>query len=76
MVGARADALVTDRAASSLLGVPPDQLLDALVFSSPGSPWRDVMVAGRWVLQAHQHAQAGLITRRFEQAMDELWRQG
>jgi formimidoylglutamate deiminase len=46
--GARADALVADLQDAPLLGVPSERLLDALVFSSPGRPWRDVMVAGRW----------------------------
>ena len=50
--GARADLLVVDCTSDALLGMPADALLDALVFSSPGRPWRDVMVAGRWVLDA------------------------
>jgi formimidoylglutamate deiminase len=72
-VGARADALVVDVEDHSLLGIPPRQLLDALVFSSPGRPWRDVMVAGRWVVREHRHAGAERIARRFAQAMHELW---
>jgi formimidoylglutamate deiminase len=53
--GARADLLVVDTEDESLLGVPDGQLLDALVFSSPSRPWRDVMVAGRWVVCNHCH---------------------
>jgi formimidoylglutamate deiminase len=53
--GARADLLVVDTDDESLLGVPDGQLLDALVFSSPCRPWRDVLVAGRWVLRNHRH---------------------
>jgi formimidoylglutamate deiminase len=71
--GARADLLVVDTRDHCLLGIPPPQLLDALVFSSPGRPWRDVMVAGRWVVQNHVHSQAAVIAQRFEQAMHELW---
>ena len=71
--GARADALVIDAQSASLLGTPSAQLLDALVFSSPGRPWRDVMVAGTWVVQDHHHAAAGGIARRFETAMQEIW---
>jgi len=71
--GARADALVADLNAASLLGVPADRLLDALVFSSPARPWRDVMVAGRWVLSGRQHAGHERIARRFEAAMQALW---
>ena len=33
-------------------------LLDALVFSSPGRPFRDVLVAGRWAVREHRQAQA------------------
>jgi formimidoylglutamate deiminase len=71
--GARADALVIDAQSASLLGTPPAQLLDALVFSSPGRPWRDVLVAGKWVVQDHHHAAAAPIARRFEAAMQEIW---
>ncbi len=53
--GARADLLVVDGHDHAMLGVPPAQLLDALVFSSPGRPWRDVMVAGRFVVREHRH---------------------
>jgi formimidoylglutamate deiminase len=70
--GARADALVVDVQDSSLLGIPGERLLDALVFSSPGRPWRDVLVAGRWVVRGHRHAQAEAIASRFAAAMDEL----
>lgn len=53
--GARADLLVVDTDDESLLGVPDGQLLDALVFSSPARPWRDVLVAGRWVIRNRRH---------------------
>jgi formimidoylglutamate deiminase len=53
--GARADLLVVNTESESLLGVPDAQLLDALVFSSPSRSWRDVMVAGRWVVRNRRH---------------------
>ena len=68
--GARADLLVVDTEDESLLGVPDGQLLDALVFSSPSRPWRDVLVAGRWVLCNHRH-DAG-VAPAFKAAMSEL----
>ena len=71
--GARADLLVVDPKDHALLGVPADRLLDALVFSSPGRPWRDVMVAGRWVVRDHRHAGAAEAAARFEGAMHALW---
>lgn len=73
VAGARADALVVDTRSSHLLGIPPDRLLDAIVFSSPGRPWRDVMVAGRWVVQDHRHPAGTDIAARFEAAMHDLW---
>ena len=70
--GARADALLVDTTSANLLGMPTARLLDALVFSSPAEPWRDVMVAGRWVCTAGQHPRAAAINRDFFQAMAEM----
>jgi formimidoylglutamate deiminase len=72
-VGARADLLVADPDDASLLGLPRSRWLDALVFSSPGRPWRDVMVAGRWALRKHHHARVERIGADFAQAMRGLW---
>jgi formimidoylglutamate deiminase len=71
--GARADLLVVDRHDPALLGVPAEQWLDALVFSSPCRPWRDVMVGGRWVIGDHRHAAAERIADDFAAAMHALW---
>jgi len=72
VAGARADALVVDPGADAMLGVAPERSLDALVFSSPSAPWRDVMVAGRWVIRDGVHAEARSIGERFAAAMREL----
>ncbi len=72
-IGARADLLVMDKNEASLIGVPDQHSLDALLFSSPASPWRDVMVAGKWAVRAHHHAGAGAIAGRFSEAMHQLW---
>ena len=72
VAGARADALVVDPRADALLGVAPERSLDALVFSSPTAPWRDVMVAGRWVIRAGVHTEGQAIGARFAAAMREL----
>ena len=72
-VGARADALVADSTDPVLLGVPAARTLDALVFSSPSRPWRDVMVSGRWVIRDRHHAQQASIAHAFAAAMTELW---
>ena len=75
VVGARADLLVVDRSDTSLLGIADSQLLDVLVFSSPGRPWRDVMVSGRWLIKDHQHPAAEPVAARFERVMAHLWRE-
>ena len=74
VAGARADLLVADARTPSLIGVPFDRTLDALVFSSPSAPWRDVMVAGRWVVRDRGHDREDAIAARFEAAMHTLWR--
>ena len=51
-LGQRADFQVVDTEAPALLGLPPEQLLDALVFSSPQAQPRAVYVAGRLVQPA------------------------
>ena len=68
-VGARADLLVLDMQDSALLGVPDERLLDALVFSGPSRPFRDVMVAGRRVPRRAD------IAARFADAMHALWQE-
>ena len=73
VAGARADALVADPADPALLGVPGSRWLDTLVFSSPGRPWRDVMVAGRWIIRGHHHTRAEAVAAAFTTAMNELW---
>jgi len=72
-VGARADLLVVDTAAPALLGIPQSHTLDAMVFSSPNRPFRDVLVAGRWVTRNHQTPHAARIAQRFVATMQELW---
>jgi formimidoylglutamate deiminase len=71
--GARADLLVADPACDALRGVPPASLLDALVFAGAVRPWRDVMVAGRWVLRDGTHGAGAVPAERFDAAMAELW---
>ena len=66
-VGQRADFLVLDTQAPSLLGIPPEQLLDALVFSSgAGSGIATVHVAGAAVPRAET-------APAFTRAMRALW---
>jgi len=70
--GARADALVLNREADALRGLPDEALLDAVVFGSNGSPWQSVWVAGR----ARPWRAPQRVGDAFEQAMRELWLPG
>ena len=67
--GARADLLVADPDDAALAGVPEDRVLDALVFSSPSRPWRDVMVAGRWAVQDGRHGRSAELQRAYAHAV-------
>ncbi|MBE7522014.1 MAG: formimidoylglutamate deiminase [Burkholderiales bacterium] len=71
--GARADLLVADPGDPALAGIPAPRVLDAIVFSGPARPWRDVMVAGRWVIRDHVHPRGEAIMARFAEAMSALW---
>lgn len=66
VVGQRADFCVLDDEAPALAGIPPEHLLDALVFSSPDATMRRVVVAGRDI-------EMGLPTQAFAQTMRALW---
>jgi len=70
--GARADLLVLDLASSNLLGIGSGAWLDALVFSSPGRSFRDVMVGGRWVVRNHRAPGAARAAERFRQVVEEF----
>ncbi|MFG6443241.1 formimidoylglutamate deiminase [Roseateles sp. LKC17W] len=67
--GARADALVLNRDADGLRGLPDDALLDAVVFGSNGTPWQSVWVAGR----ARPWREPQRVGDAFQQAMRDLW---
>ena len=62
----------SDRGEDALLGLPPSHTLDALLFSSPGRSWRDVLVAGRWVIRDGVHAKAAAVAERFTTTMHAL----
>jgi formimidoylglutamate deiminase len=72
-VGQRADFVVLEAHAPALLAVPDEHLLDALVFSSPAQPFRQVYVAGSPVLGEGASWRWQDLGRDFAQAMRELW---
>jgi formimidoylglutamate deiminase len=68
--GQRADFIVVDRDAPEHAGIPDDHLLDALVFSSPESRWRQVYVAGEQVLAGDELRE---LARGMREAMKAIW---
>jgi len=68
-IGNRADFQVLNDQASSLLGVPRENLLDALVFSSPAAEPKAVYVAGQVVA----HRASPEVAHAFAQTMGALW---
>jgi formimidoylglutamate deiminase len=71
--GQRADFMVVDAASPALLGIPPDHLLDALVFSSPDARFSDVFVAGKRVVSQGQVDQWPRLVGDFVKSMQALW---
>jgi formimidoylglutamate deiminase len=69
-VGERADFVVMDPDAPELAGIADDHLLDALVFSSPESPFARVFVAGEEVLDGGEWND---LARDFRAAMKAIW---
>ena len=53
--GRRADLLVLDPDHPDVAVLPPERLLDGLVFAGNRTPLRDVMVGGRWVVTGGRH---------------------
>jgi formimidoylglutamate deiminase len=75
--GNRADFLELDGDAPALLGIPPDDLLDALVFSVPTAPFARVHAAARCVAGTAEGACAFArqpqLAEEFARAMRQLW---
>jgi formimidoylglutamate deiminase len=72
-VGQRADFAVLDSSSASLLGMPADHVLDAMVFSSPDVRLSEVFVAGRRVVSGGQAPAWPQLAAEFSQAMKALW---
>jgi len=70
--GARADLVVLDPEAPTLLGRQDDVLLDALVFAGNLNPVRDVIVGGRQVVEEGHHIAEHAVLARFQGAMKAL----
>src|SRR5262249_34987627 len=72
--GARADLVVLDAEAPTLLGKAEDTLLDGLVFAGNLNPVRDVMVGGRWLVEEGHHIAEHAVLAGFRGALAALLR--
>jgi formimidoylglutamate deiminase len=70
--GARADLVVLDPTHPTLLGKRAERVVDAFVFAHHGSPIRDVMVGGRWVVQGGRHRERDAVRAEFRRVMERL----
>jgi len=73
-VGHRADWLVLDRTHPSMAGATAATALDHLLFAGGSAAIRDVMVAGRWVVEDRQHRAEAPLADRFLNLMADLGR--
>jgi formimidoylglutamate deiminase len=70
--GQRADLLVLDSAHPNLFGLPPADVLNALVFCGNDNLVRDVLVGGRWVVLDGNHIAQAAIAQRYMHTIEEL----
>ena len=70
--GCRADLVMLDADSHVLIGHGPDTALDAWVLGGTENPVRDVMVAGRWVIQNGSHRHENEIRNAYRRAMARL----
>ena len=68
-VGQRADCVVLDAASPALCGVPAAHVLDAHVFSSPGSAPLGVCVGGQW----QAHSAHGAVARDYAATLGQIF---
>jgi formimidoylglutamate deiminase len=70
--GRRADIVVIDTNSPLFAGRDEDQLIDTFVFSGTGHEVRDVMVAGRWLVQEGRHSAETAIAVNYKRAMHRI----
>lgn len=71
-VGRRADWLVLDAGHPGMAGARAESALDHLLFAGAAAAIRDVMVAGRWVVESGRHPAEGPLRGRFLELMSRL----
>ena len=74
--GKRADLVVLDGEHPDVAPRTGDAIANALVFSGSENLVRDVMVAGRWVVQARRHALEEQAAQRYAGAVAQLTKRG
>jgi formimidoylglutamate deiminase len=72
--GRRADIVVIDSNAPLFAGRSEDELLDTFIFAGTGHEVRDVMVAGRWLVQEGRHFAETAIAAGYKRAMTSILR--
>ncbi|HEX7012938.1 MAG TPA: formimidoylglutamate deiminase [Steroidobacteraceae bacterium] len=70
--GRRADIVVLDLNAPLFAGRSDDELIDTFVFSGTSEVVRDVMVAGRWLVQEGRHFAETAIAAGYKRAMQKI----
>jgi formimidoylglutamate deiminase len=71
-VGRRADLLVLDPDHPEVAAMPPERLLDAVVFAGNRNPVRDVMVGGQWVVQEGRHKHEARVQAAYAATVRQL----
>jgi formimidoylglutamate deiminase len=70
--GRRADIVVLDTSGALFLGREDDELMDTFVFAGTGREVRDVMVAGRWLVQEGRHFAETAIAAGYKRALSKI----
>jgi len=70
--GKRADLLVLDPDHPAVATLPPERLLDAVVFAGNRNPVHDVMVGGQWVVEEGRHKDAERVKAGYIAAVSQL----
>lgn len=70
--GRRADIVVLDTNGPLFVGRDDDDLIDTFLFAGTGHEVRDVMVAGRWLVQEGRHFAETAIAAGYKRAMQRI----
>jgi formimidoylglutamate deiminase len=71
-VGARADVVVLDLNAPLFCGRHDEAIIDTFVFAAGPDAVRDVMVAGRWLVQEGRHYAETAVSAGYKRAIAKL----